>query len=401
MIGYLRRLASKNKYFESLVYCGYLLYEKFQSLIFLLFRVFPIDKNKVVFCAMQGSRYGDNPYYISEVLRNSEKNYDIVWLLNENVDDPVDAGIRRVKHGSVAAIKELATACVWVDCNMKYSGFLKRKGQKYIQTWHGSYGLKKIGFDLGETMPLIDRRNFIYNAKNEDIMVSNSKRTTEIYQQAFRYRGAIIEQGSPRNDMLLGDLSQYREKVYKYFDLMNDTHIALYAPTYRNDYKTDDMRLDFDRLCMSLEKYYGGKWAVLVRLHYKNIEDAKEFINYSDQVKNATYYGVMQELLAVSDILITDYSSCMFDYATTRKPCFIYASDLKQYINDRGNYFSMDELPFPLAENNDQLEEIIRDFDEKKYAQGLEGLFARVGLNETGHASEAVADYIIDWMDNR
>lgn len=400
MVSYLRKLASRNKFFEFLVYIGYLIYEKLRSLLFLINRVHPIEENKIVFCAMQGTRYGDNPYYISEVLRNSDKKYDIVWLVKKDIEYDIDEGVRYVDYDDIfKSTRELATAKVWVDSNFKHSGFLKRKKQLYIQTWHGSYGLKKIGMDLCERLPLIDKRNFFYNAKLEDIMVSNSKRTTEIYRSAFVYNGDVIEEGSPRNDMLLLDASDYEEKVRNNFSLDKDTKIALYAPTYRNDYKLDRMKLDFDKLLESLTAKFGGNWVVLVRLHYKNLEDAKGFINYSDKIINATYYSVMQELLAVSDVLITDYSSCMFDFATTRKMCFIFASDLIKYNSERGNYFTMEELPFPLAENNDQLSEVISNFDSCQYGARLDELFARVGLNETGHASEAVAHYIDEWLE--
>lgn len=91
----------------------------------------------------------------------------------------------------------------------------------------------------------------------------------------------------------------------------------------------------------------------------------------------------------------------MFDFATTKKPCFLYATDIERYNAERGNYFELDELPFPLAENNKQLEEVISFFDQEAYIRELDKLFSEVGLNETGHASEKVADYIEEWMVNQ
>lgn len=399
MKNFIRKLVGQNPAIERIVYICYLLYEQLRKLFFLFARIHPIDNKKIVICAMQGTRYGDNPFYISEILRNSGNDYEIVWLLNPNVKEELPKGIRRADYSNIfESTKELATAKVWIDSNTKLSGFLKRKGQLYVQTWHGSYGLKKIGMDLGKNLPLIDRRNFLYNSKNEDIMVSNSRRTSEIYRDAFGYKGNIIEKGSPRNDMLLSNAEDYSEKVRSYFGLSEDKKLVLYAPTFRNDYRTDSMKLDFERLISDLEKKFSGEWVVLVRLHYKNLEDAKEFIEYSDRIINATDYGVMQELLAVVDVLITDYSSCMFDFATTEKPCFIYASDLEKYDKERGNYYSMEELPFPLATNNDELENVIGNYDKVSYINSLHELFDKVGLNETGKASEAVADYIIAWM---
>ena len=399
MIEKLRKLARTNKQAELVIYGGYLANEKFNQLLFLFMRALPIQPNKIVFCAMQGDRYGDNPYYISEALR-SRQDLEIVWLLDPEAEaEGFPEEFRRVDaRNPVLAARELATAKVWVDCAMKRTGFLKRRGQLYIQTWHGSYGIKKIGMDVGERTTRIERRTIRYNAKYEDVLLSNSRRTTEIYRRAFLFDKRVIEKGSPRNDMLLEDPEKYREKVDAHFRLRG-ARVILYAPTFRNDYGTDALRLDFERLIRSLEEATGEKWAALVRLHYLNLKAAEGFIRYSDRILNASAYDDMQELLAASDILVTDYSSCMFDFATTRKPCFLYAADLEKYDSERGNYFRIEELPFPLARTQEELEENIRHFDEAGYQSGLDRLFAEVGLRETGHAGRTAARYILRWME--
>lgn len=394
----IKRFAARNKITYQIIYMCYLLYEKFVSFLYLFMRIFPINPNKIVFCTAKGMRYGDNPKYISDELIGRKKCYEIVWLLDKSVKIDLPIEVKRCNYNFWSVIRELATARVWVDSNMKYSGFLKRKGQLYIQTWHGSYGLKKIAGDLEDKLPRIDRRNNKYNMKKADIMVSNSIRTTEIYRRAFGYKGRILEYGSPRNDLFFKDLKEYKEKVYNYFQLKNQ-HIVLYAPTFRNNYRTDDLRIDYKRLCGALNKKFGENWVVLIRLHPFNLIDADNFIEYTDTIINASEYSIMQELLVASEILITDYSSCMFDFATTKKPCFLYATDVARYKAERGNYFELDELPFPVAENNEQLENVILEFDRAKYEKELDELFDEVGLTETGHASEKVADYIEEWME--
>lgn len=362
-------------------------------------RIWPINKNKIVFCSAKGVRYGDNPMYISDELLSRNKDYEIVWMLNKSVKENLPYGVRRCDYKLLSVIRELATARVWVDSNMKYSGFLKRKGQLYIQTWHGSYGLKKIAGDLEEKLPQIDRRNHMYNAERIDIMLSNSTCTTEIYRRAFWYKGKVLEYGSPRNDMFFKQANACKNKVYSYFGLTNQC-IVLYAPTYRSGYRVDDLKIDYKRLRDALKERFGGEWVVLVRLHPFNLVDAESFIEYTDTVLNASKYSIMQELLVSSDILITDYSSCMFDFANTKKPCFLYASDRVRYEDERGNYFELEELPFPLAEDNRQLEKRILEFDTINYEKKLDILFDNVGLKETGHASQKVADYIEEWMAN-
>lgn len=393
----IKRFATRNKITYQIIYICFVLHEKFLSFLYLLMRMYPINKKKIVFCSAKGVRYGDNPMYISDELIRRNKDYEIVWLLDKSVRVDLPIEVKRCNYDLISVIYELATAKVWVDSNLKYSGFLKRKGQLYIQTWHGSYGLKKIAGDLGDKLSQIDKRNHKYNAKRTDIMISNSMRTTEIYRRAFGYKGRILEYGSPRNDLFFRDIKRCSEKVNNYFRLTTQS-IVLYAPTFRNDYRTDDLKIDYERLREVLNRKFGGEWIVLIRLHPFNLIDADDFMEYTDTVLNASEYSIMQELLVASDILITDYSSCMFDFATTKKPCFLYATDVARYEAERGNYFRLDELPFPVAENNEQLEKVILTYNPIKYEKELSMLFDKVGLNETGHASEKVADYIEEWM---
>lgn len=377
------------------IYYLYLLIEKIYMFLFWVMWILPIKKNKIVFCSTKGKRYGDNPLHISDSMRG--KGYDIVWLLRDCVEENIPADIRRVRYSVLREIYELATARVWVDCNTKNSGTLKRKKQLYIQTWHGSYGLKKIGSDLGEKLGRIDERYYKKNAKIIDLMVSNSKRTSEVYRRALWYRGEILECGSPRNDIMFCDHNECVKRVRKIFNLKNQ-RIVMYAPTYRKNYSIDKYKLDYNKLSKILSNKYGGEWTVLVRLHPNNLGDDSEFMEYDDNIKNATKYSSMQDLLVSADILITDYSSCMFDFATTGKPCFLYATDVDEYKKEVDYYFDISKLPFPLAENNEEIEKNIMEFDEAVYNNKLEELFDQVGLCETGCASQKVVDYIEKWM---
>lgn len=396
MLDRVKRYATKNKIIYSLIYCVYLCFEIFNKCMFYIMRIFPINKKKIVLCTVRGAKYGDNPLYISDELRKRNDRYEIVWLVKEELMVEKEEHLRFVKYGYWSEVYHLSTAKVWIDTNMKFCGTLKRKGQLYIQTWHGSYGIKKIGRDLGDRLPLIDRRYYNYNSKIIDLMVSNSKKTSEIYRRAFGYSGKMLEYGSPRNDIFFRDNLANINKVKKKFNV-EEEKILLYAPTFRKGYKVNNFNLNYQNLIDILEAKTKMTWIVLVRLHPYNLREA-EVITYSNKVRNASYYSNMEDLLVASDILITDYSSCMFDFVTTGKPCFLYATDVEEYRNDRDYYFDIRELPFPLAENNKQLEQNILSFNEEIYRKKLNRLFEEVGLCETGHASEAVVDYIEEWM---
>lgn len=393
MLDKVKALVKKNRFFEALVYIAFRIVSAFVSLLCLILRVFPIKENKIVCCNMKGRRYGDNPKYIVDELMKSNIAYDIVWLIRPEYMDEIPDGIRPVKYSLFPMLYELVTAKIWIDSNTKLYGILKRKGQFFIQTWHGSYGLKKIGRDIDDKTSLIDKAYLKYSSKIEDLRISNSSFYSEIYRRAFGYSGRILECGSPRNDIFFKPDPAIRRRVDEYFHT-EGKRLALYAPTYREDFGVEALRLDFERLADSLARGFGGEWVILVRLHYYNLAEAARFMVYNDRIMNATDYSVMQELLVASDVLVSDYSSCMFDFITVPKPCFIYAADADEYKNSRDFYFSLDSLPFPVARSNDELEQNIISFDEEQYGRDVSALFERVGLCESGNACRQVADMI-------
>lgn len=394
MIDIIKRLVKKNKVFYYWACAAYNLYGCLTSFVFLIMRVFPIKQNKIVCCNMKGKRYGDNPKYIVDEIIRQKLDYEIVWLMKDEYDVDLPKKIRKGKYNLFSIAYELATAKFWIDSNTKPLGVLKRRNQYYIQTWHGSYGLKKVYGDIPDKITYFDKRSIQYNSNIQDLVISNSKTYTDIFRRAFWYQGEILECGSPRNDIFFEDTDVYVRKVRDYFRI-KEQKIVLYAPTYREDFRIADMRLDFERMLGSLEKKFNGNWVVLVRLHPNNMIDAKKFIHYTDKIINATDYNVMQELLVASDILISDYSSCILDFVTKGKTCFIYATDIKKYKDERDMYFDMYKLPFPLAENNDELEYNILNFNPEDYQVELKRLFEQVGLCDNGNASNQIVEWIV------
>lgn len=393
MLNKIKKQVNKCRIFSYFVYIPFFIYSMLFALACLIMRIFPIQENKIVCCSMKGRRYGDNPKYIVDEIRRQKLDYEIVWLMRPEYIEDVPEGVIPAKHTFFKIAYELATAKIWIDSNTKQYGTLKRKKQYYIQTWHGSYGLKKFGLEITGKKSVIDIKNTVFNAKIIDLMLSNSRKTTEIYRKSFGYTGEVLECGSPRNDLLYMNTGEIKEKVMKQFKI-HGKRLALYAPTFRSDYGTNAYDLDLAKTAESLKERFGGEWVILVRLHPSNIKEAVDFIKYTDTIINATDYSVMQELLVTCDVLISDYSSCMFDFVTTGKPCFMYAADAMQYKEDRDFYFDIYSLPFPLAENNKQMEENILSFNEKQYHEELQALFTQVGLCDNGNACKSVVEWI-------
>lgn len=393
MISKVKRLVNKNKAFSYIIYIAYNLCGVLTSLLFLLMRIFPVKKNKIVGCNMKGKRYGDSPKYIMDEIVRQNLDYELVWLMKPEYQDETPKGVRMAAYNIFNIAYELATARFWIDSNTKPIGCLKRKNQYYIQTWHGT-PLKKIGIDV-PNCDAFDIRNTKCNSRIQDLIISNCRFNTDTFRSAFRYDKDILECGSPRNDIFFQDAKPYIDKVGKFFHI-RDKKIALYAPTFRKDLGTDEYNLDFDLLKRSLEKRFGGEWVVLIRLHPYNIADAEKFIEYTDSVINATEYSGVQELLAASDVIISDYSSAMFDFAVKKAPCFIYATDIEKYKGERDLYFDIRKLPFPLAENNEEMQKNILNFDDKKYEEDLLKLFGEIGLCDNGDACKKAVEWIVE-----
>ena len=279
--------------------------------------------------------------------------FDFVWALNDLSKTP--KGMRAVKYGSLRYIYELATAKVWVNNARMPVWVKKRKGQFYIQTWHGDACIKAVEKDAQEKLS----ENYIRAAKNDsqmaDLFISGSKWRTRNYREAFWYDGEILESGYPRSDIFFNNRRSTIEKVRNSFGIKEGVRVALYAPTFRNSKSTEAYNLDYLAFLSTLEQRFGGHWILLIRLH-PNIAEKARHLSYSDRVLNATTYPEINELILASEVLISDYSGCLFNAFQIGLKVFLYASDYEEYIgHDRSLYFDIKSLPAPFAESNEQL----------------------------------------------
>ena len=371
----------------------------FKTFLFYAFRIFPIKKRKIVFCNFSGKRCGDSPRVISDHLQKKHPDWDIVWLVHPKYNPEPPAGTRAAtfRMHSIKMIYELATAKVWVDSHTKFAFTRKRPHQFYMETWHGGIGLKKVEGDAAEVLdePYLDRvRN---NSRIADIFLSNSEWCSKLYRRAFWFNGEFLEFGLPRNDMLVK--GEHSEKVRSAFGIPASTKILLYAPTFRADEKTDCYSLDTRLILDALRKKYNCDWKILIRLHPVVMQKAPP-IDFGDDVLDATQYPDMQELLAESDALVSDYSSCIFDYALLKRPVFLFATDIEEYKKDRSFYFDLNELPFPVSTTNQALAEQILCWDGEQYSQELQKFMQNVGIKESGHATETAVERIEKWMES-
>ena len=360
--------------------------------------VTPIKKNRIVFSSYYGRGYSDSPKAICEVLRQSGEDLELLWLCkDEAAAKTLPEGVRAVPTRGLKKIRALASAKVWVDNCRKYEN-LKRKGQFYFQTWHG-FALKKIEQDAEAGLEPRYLRACKTDSAQCDAFFTGSGFMEKLYRSSFWYQGPVLRTGTPRNDVFYQDHTALHAKVCKTLGLPEDRKLALYAPTFRADHSVDAYRIDPELVRRKAAENLKGEWTVLIRLHSNVAEQSKGLFAYDgDTLADATAYPDMQELLCAADLLITDYSSSMFDYALTGKPIVRFATDVEAYQKDRDFYFPLEELPFPLARSNQELGEILTEL-QPLWTSPAWAEFARENeFCEDGQASVRCAAVILQQL---
>ena len=355
----------------------------------------PISRKKILFSSYYGRGFSDSPKAIAQELLRRRSDLDLCWLVkNQQEADTLPPGIRPVFMDGRHRVREMATARIWVDNCRKYERF-KRKGQFYLQTWHG-FTLKRLEADaIGDLDPA-----YVAGAKRDaaqtDLMVTGSAFMKDIYTRSFWYDGPVEPWGTPRNDCFFREDAQLNDRIRDFFGLSRQTRLLLYAPTFRSDHSTACYGLDARAALRACEQRFGGSWAALIRLHPNVAHQSADLFSYDGStVLDATGYPDMQELLCGCDLLITDYSSSMFDFALRGKPCIRFALDVEAYRRDRNFYFELEALPFPMAENNEALCDQIAAFDAQAQAERWAQFQAENGFCEDGNAASRCADWIL------
>lgn len=369
----------------------------------ILSRITPVQSNKVFFHT-QESAYCCNPKYICEELcrRNTDNAVDIVWRVAAKGKSGVPAGIRKVKFNSFSYFKELCSAKVVVSNSFLYVNMpvTLKKDQALIQTWHGSLGIKKFGKnDIKDSKRRV--KALIKTGEMTSCCLTNSQLENHSLSDTFWPDTPKLMYGHARNDLFFPQNEEkrreLREKYFSKWNLPPETKIAMYAPTFRDKKDFSCYDINFERAAAALSERFGGEWRIVLRYHPSMRKDYAKNPScgaYEDYVIEATNVLDMQELIAITDVAITDYSSWIYDFMLMRRPGFIFATDVEEYNTERGFYYPIETTPFPIATNNDELIGHILDFDEAAYLKRLESFLTEKGCVEDGHAAERAVDLI-------
>ncbi|WP_228313078.1 bifunctional glycosyltransferase/CDP-glycerol:glycerophosphate glycerophosphotransferase [Streptomyces fungicidicus] len=357
-------------------------------------------RDAVLFDAFKGTQYSDSPRALHEELVRRRTGLEHLWVVRDDqVQVPPTA--TPVRMWSPEWYEALATSRYVVANNHLPDWFKKRDGQVVVQTWHGT-PLKKIGHDI-ESIHFADQRyleRVEKEVQNWDMLVSPNSFSTPILKRAFGFPGEMVESGYPRNDILRRpDTGAREQEIRRSIGLPEGKRVVLYAPTWRDDqfYAPGKYKLDFRIDLAAARAQLGPDHVLMVRRH-PNVVDPVPGAG-DGFVFDVSDYPDMADLSLITDVMITDYSSLMFDYVNTGRPILFFTYDLDHYRDTlRGFYFDFEgSAPGPLLYTSEELVAAIRDIDaiQDLYAERYRWFQREFCDLDDGYAAARLADRML------
>jgi len=366
--------------------------EVIKKVLYPLMRLLPLKKKTVVFESYWGKNFECNPRAVYEYIDEHKKDYKTVWFLRDHHTD-ITGNAETVRINSLKYYYYLATAKYFVN-NVNFPDFYeKRKDVTEIQTMHG-IPLKTLGLDApGEVIGEVQKEKFLRRCHRWDYLSVPSNYVSEIAKSAYDFNNDFLKVGYPRNDKLFTDNN--KESINKIKEKMGiplDKKVIVYVPTWRTKGKFR-MPIDLNQL----KKHFGDEYIFIVKLHHFS-KKGFSLSEYEGFAYDYSHYGDIRDMYLIADILITDYSSVMFDYSLLNKPMLFYTYDYDNYKNKlRGMYVDFEEeAPGPLIENTETLVKEIQDIDmfSEKYQERITRFKEKYNQFDDGRASEKIVNQL-------
>jgi CDP-ribitol ribitolphosphotransferase len=354
---------------------------KLYGSLFSLFKVFPVNENRISFIIDSNESFKGNMDYIKREFER-RGNFEFNFFYKDRF--------------SLGSFKKLATSkYVFLNDNFFPIAFMNFKSQtKVVQLWHAPGASKKFG---GSVASKDELEMLSKISENTDYLIISSEKIEDYYAEAFQIdKSKIKPLGLPRLDYYFEnhDVNKIKSDFFKKYGIDCNKKIILYAPTFRDEEEYNNVfnYLDLRKFNENL----GAEYVLALRLHPKirdfyggNIESNEEYIDCSD-------YESEQELMMISDVLITDYSSIMIEFAIFDRPIVFFVYDLENYLStERGFYYDFEKtVPGKLVYTSDELIEAIKnnDFDKDRLSDFVKTQFDEID----GQSSKRVVDFLLN-----
>lgn len=366
-----------------------------------------IQKDIIIFESMLGRNYSGNPRAIYEemVRQGLDQKYRLYWVVT-SMNREIPGNVTKVKRNSFQHLKLLCQAKIWVF-DTRQPGYIKKNPETiYIMTWHGT-PLKKLALDMDDVLMAGNKgiesykANFWKNSRRWDYLIAQNQFSSEIFEHCFDFHKDMLNIGYPRNDTLVNNNNkEFINAIKEQYGIPLDKKVVLYAPTWRDDQSMGrgkyifNPHINFD----TLKRELGDEYVFIVKYHYL-IANKISYTRFDGTIVNIK--ADIQDLYLISDYLMTDYSSVMFDYSVLDRPMLFYTYDLDDYVNNRGFYFDFkEEAPGPFLYNTEDLVEYLKNPRDEEYREKLEAWRKKYNSWDDGKASSKVVDIIVDEIEN-
>lgn len=351
------------------------------------------DPKLALFVSYGGKNASDSPKVIYDAMKEDSrfKDWTFVWGAINPEKFP---NLQTVKMDSVAYFKTCLRAKVWITNSgiTRYLDF-KPKGNIFINTWHG-IPMKKIGIDeVGVKKSKLFARKWFEFSK-ADVNLVCSQYDKGILKRVFRATDDSLKVwGLPRDDRLFKPLNcDEQEQIRNKLKIPSDKKVILYAPTVRGDQVSSNGKNYFNN---QLDLHYWQEelsdYIILYRAHY--YVDKIDSFDLYDNVIDVSHYDNLNDLMLISDLLISDYSSIVFDYSILERPIILYTYDLEEYSKYQGLYFDPRKY-FNTCMTEKELVHSIRSIDYESQCSRSRKIKQEFYYDDKGNSTEKVLNYI-------
>lgn len=376
------------------------------KLYYMMNKILPINHKLIVFQSTTGMNYSCNPRGIYEQLLEENQQYKTVWVVN-NIQSKIPGNPKIVKQYSLKYYYYMARGKFFINNGNFPNFYVKRKQTIHIQTWHGT-PLKKLGFDIDPSSPSYKEntsKQLMKRIARWDYLVAPNEYTGKILQRAYKFENKMLNIGYPRNDIFYKPDEiklKHIKETKEYLNIPMNKKVILYAPTWRDNEFHQGLANEPYNFKFNLERFvekFGDEYVLLVRLHPREAVRC-QIKEYENVVYNVTNFDDIKLLYLISDILITDYSSVMFDFANTKKPIIFFAHDIERYSSTlRGFYFDLyEEAPGPIVTKEGELFEAIQNPERilEEYKEQYDMFYNKYCSWEDGNASKRIINQVIN-----